>query len=66
MGLPLDNKWNKNKKLDQLLPLTNNNMGNLINKIIFFNYRIQPFILSMNQIFVHVILTNFIDPLDIG
>jgi hypothetical protein len=41
-------------------------MGNFISNKIFFNYYVQLFILNMNQIFVHVVLISFIDPLDIS
>jgi hypothetical protein len=56
-----------NKKLSKLLlPFINNNMGNLINNRIVPNYHVQPFIFSMNQIFVHVIFTNFTNPSNTG
>ncbi len=69
MGLPSDNKWKQIKNWTsffRLFPLTNNNMGNLTSNKIFPKDYVQPFILSMNQIFAHVVLTNFTDPLDIG
>jgi hypothetical protein len=31
-----------------------------------FNYYVQLFIININQFFVHMVLTSFIDPLDIS